>query len=88
MDDGRLRVETLGPLRAYAADREIALGPPKQRAVFAMLALRDGREVSRDRLVDGIWGEAGVPGFRYVLTAAALRSRSAAGVEGSGQVGA
>ncbi|WP_436232640.1 AfsR/SARP family transcriptional regulator [Actinacidiphila alni] len=58
MDDGRLRVETLGPLRAYAADREIALGPPKQRAVFAMLALRDGREVSRDRLVDGIWGEA------------------------------
>ncbi|MFJ5614013.1 BTAD domain-containing putative transcriptional regulator [Streptomyces sp. NPDC093221] len=58
MDNGRLRVETLGPLRAYAAGRELALGPPKQRAVFAVLALSGNAVVSRDRLIDGVWGES------------------------------
>ncbi|WP_308409357.1 AfsR/SARP family transcriptional regulator [Streptomyces pinistramenti] len=53
-----LRVETLGPLRAYAGDRELALGPPKQRATFAILALRTGKVVSRDELIDGLWGES------------------------------
>ncbi|GAA3183340.1 AfsR/SARP family transcriptional regulator [Streptomyces ramulosus] len=51
-----LKVEVLGPLRAYAGGRELALGPPKQRATFAILALRGGRAVSRDELIDGIWG--------------------------------
>nr|WP_051739486.1 BTAD domain-containing putative transcriptional regulator [Streptomyces catenulae] len=51
-----LRVETLGPLRAYAGDRELLLGPPKQRAAFAILALRTGKAVSRDELIDGLWG--------------------------------
>ena len=55
---GRLRVETLGPLRAYAGERELTLGPPKQRAVFAALALRTDSVVSRDELIDGIWGES------------------------------
>ncbi|MFI7100876.1 BTAD domain-containing putative transcriptional regulator [Streptomyces sp. NPDC050161] len=36
----------------------MALGPPKQRAAFAILALRTGRVVSRDELVDGLWGES------------------------------
>ncbi|WP_133259861.1 AfsR/SARP family transcriptional regulator [Streptacidiphilus pinicola] len=52
----RLRVETLGPLRAWAGPTEIALGPPKQRAVFAVLALSEGSLVSRDELVDHLWG--------------------------------
>lgn len=34
-----------------------SLGAPKQRALFAMLALAPGRVVSIDALVDGIWGE-------------------------------
>lgn len=58
MENGRLRVETLGPLRAYAGGRELALGPPKQRAVFAVLALRTNSVVSRDDLIDCIWGES------------------------------
>lgn len=58
MENGYLRVETLGPLRAYAGGRELALGPPKQRAVFAVLALTTAGLVSRDDLVDHIWGEA------------------------------
>ena len=38
-------------------DRPVELGPRKQRAVLAMLALHVGRTVSADRLVEGLWGE-------------------------------
>lgn len=58
MENGCLRVETLGPLRAFAEGREIPLGPPKQRAVFAVLTLRTNSVVSRDDLIDCIWGES------------------------------
>ena len=58
MENGRLRVETLGPLRVYAGERELAVGPPKQRAVLAVLALSTNSVVSRDDLVDRIWGPA------------------------------
>ncbi|MDH6576875.1 DNA-binding SARP family transcriptional activator [Kitasatospora sp. MAP5-34] len=58
MENGCLRVETLGPLRAYAEGRELPLGPPKQRAVFAVLALSANSVVPRDELIDHIWGES------------------------------
>lgn len=74
-----LKVEVLGPLRAYAGDSELRLGPPKQRATFAILALRTGTVVTRDELVDGLWGASAPPtavgslhtylsGLRRVLT--------------------
>jgi predicted ATPase/DNA-binding SARP family transcriptional activator len=47
----------LGPVEASLGGRPIALGPPKQRAVLAMLALDLGRTVSADRLLEGLWGE-------------------------------
>ena len=47
----------LGPVEARLEDRPIELGPRKQRAVLAMLALEVGRTVSADRLVEGLWGE-------------------------------
>jgi DNA-binding SARP family transcriptional activator/tetratricopeptide (TPR) repeat protein len=55
---GSLAVETLGPLRARAGTRELDLGPPKQRAVFAILALSTNSVVSRDELIDHLWGES------------------------------
>ncbi|MFI6475910.1 winged helix-turn-helix domain-containing protein [Streptomyces sp. NPDC050516] len=58
MQDSCLGVETLGPLRAYAGGRELVLGPPKQRAVFGVLALSTNSVVSRDDLIDRIWGES------------------------------
>lgn len=58
MSDGRLRVEGIGPLRAFVDGDEIELGPPKQRAAFAVLALCAGTTVSRDELVDRVWGES------------------------------
>jgi YVTN family beta-propeller protein len=47
----------LGPIEAVVEDRPVTLGPPKQRAVLAMLALDAGRTVSADRLIDGLWGD-------------------------------
>ena len=53
-----IRIEALGPLRAFAGEREIDLGAPKQRAAFAVLALCANTVVSKDALIDGIWGES------------------------------
>ena len=50
-------VRLLGPIEVRLDDRPIELGPRKQRAVLAMLALQSGRTVSTDRLVDGLWGD-------------------------------
>jgi predicted ATPase/DNA-binding SARP family transcriptional activator len=46
----------LGAVEARAEDRPLALGGPKQRALLAVLLLRANRAVSRDELVDSLWG--------------------------------
>src|SRR5262245_28444681 len=52
-----LRVEVLGPLRAWHGTREISLGAPRQCAVFARLAMSAGRPVGRRELIKAVWGE-------------------------------
>ncbi|PZG09389.1 transcriptional regulator [Micromonospora craterilacus] len=49
------RIEILGPVRATIRGREVDLGPPKQRAVLALLALRAGGHVPLDDLVVVLW---------------------------------
>src|SRR3954447_12210155 len=44
----------LGPIELRLDGRPIELGPRKQRAVLAMLALEAGRTVSANRLVEGL----------------------------------
>jgi DNA-binding SARP family transcriptional activator/tetratricopeptide (TPR) repeat protein len=56
-DDGGLRFAVLGPVCAHRAGLEVGLGPAKQRAVLAMLLLGANRPVSRDEIIDGVWGE-------------------------------
>jgi DNA-binding SARP family transcriptional activator/DNA polymerase III delta prime subunit len=51
----------LGPLSALRGAEPIELGPPKQRAVLALLLLNRGRVVSTDRLVDAVWGDEPPP---------------------------
>lgn len=51
-----LRIEVLGPVRALRGQDELALGPARQRAVFAVLALRSG-SVTRAELVSAVWGD-------------------------------
>ncbi|MPZ15811.1 MAG: tetratricopeptide repeat protein [Chloroflexi bacterium] len=54
---GCVRFRILGPLTVQSAGREVSLGGPKQRALLAYLILHPGRIVSRDALVDALWGE-------------------------------
>jgi YVTN family beta-propeller protein len=50
-------VQLLGPLEVRLGNGPVELGPRKQRAVLAMLALQAGRSVSADRLAEGLWGD-------------------------------
>ncbi|MEU8284703.1 BTAD domain-containing putative transcriptional regulator [Micromonospora sp. NPDC048905] len=52
-----LRFEILGLQRAWYADREIDLGPGKQRAVLTVLLLSAGRPVSTGQIVEAVWPE-------------------------------
>jgi DNA-binding SARP family transcriptional activator/DNA-binding beta-propeller fold protein YncE len=48
----------LGPLEVRSGGTPLPLGGPKQRALLALLLLHANEVVSRDRLVDGVWGES------------------------------
>src|SRR5262245_19615194 len=47
----------LGPIEVVDGERALALGPSKQRAVLAILLLHLNEVVSRDRLIEDLWGE-------------------------------
>jgi predicted ATPase/DNA-binding SARP family transcriptional activator len=47
----------LGPLEVVAGGAPVAVGGVKARALLAFLLLHRGRVVSRERLVDALWGE-------------------------------
>ena len=52
-----MQLRLLGSVEASVEGRALPLGAAKQRAVLAMLALRPGRPVSADELMEGLWGE-------------------------------
>ena len=46
----------LGPLEVYGdRGRLLSLGPPKQRALLALLLLHANEVVPSDRVIDGLW---------------------------------
>jgi DNA-binding SARP family transcriptional activator len=47
MDEVGLQVQLFGQVTAWHAGEEIPLGPPAQRALFALVALAGGRPVAR-----------------------------------------
>ncbi|GGW41964.1 hypothetical protein GCM10010503_17810 [Streptomyces lucensis JCM 4490] len=53
---GPLRIQLLGPVRAWRKGVEVALGPPKQRAVLGLLASRANDVVGVENIVDALWG--------------------------------
>ncbi|MCQ4213155.1 AfsR/SARP family transcriptional regulator, partial [Streptomyces longispororuber] len=53
----RLRLAVLGPVRAWRDGAQLPLGPVRQQAVLAVLALRQGLLVSREQLLDAVWGD-------------------------------
>ncbi|WP_367136937.1 BTAD domain-containing putative transcriptional regulator [Saccharothrix sp. HUAS TT1] len=56
-DDERLRFEVLGLLRAVRGGGEVDLGAAKQRAVLAVLLLARNTPVSRDQIIEAVWGD-------------------------------
>jgi hypothetical protein len=50
-------VRLLGPVGLDVDGRPCDLGPPKQRAVFAVLAVHAGQVVSTDRIIGEVWGD-------------------------------
>ncbi|MFE4719266.1 winged helix-turn-helix domain-containing protein, partial [Streptomyces sp. NPDC056728] len=70
MDGGsrqRLRIEVLGPLRAWRDRTPLELGPLKRQAVLSALLLRKGAMVSHERLLDAVWGPQPPAGGGKVL---------------------
>jgi DNA-binding SARP family transcriptional activator len=59
----------LGPVAAWAGDRRVALGSAKIQCILAVLLRVPGTPVSREALVDRVWGDR-VPGtsvrYKYV----------------------
>ncbi|GAB3834247.1 BTAD domain-containing putative transcriptional regulator [Kribbella italica] len=53
-----LRLDLLGPLRAWSGPEALELGPIRQQSLLAVLALRANQVISPDDLVELVWSEA------------------------------
>lgn len=53
-----MRLQLLGPVRAWRRGIELPLGPPKQRGVLGLLASRAGDVVHIEEIIDAVWGSA------------------------------
>src|SRR5579859_6883437 len=62
-----LEIRLLGPLEISDDGRSLAVPRLKPRALLAVLALNAGRVVSKDRLVDDLWGEDAPKTARHAL---------------------
>jgi DNA-binding SARP family transcriptional activator len=75
----RVEFLVLGPLEARVDGRTLPLGGPKQRALLALLVLNRNEVVSRDRLIDSLWGERAPDSAQRSLDTYVSRLRSLLG---------
>ena len=54
---GRVQFGVLGAIEVRRDGESLSLGGPKQRALLAFLLLHANQPVSRDRLLEALWGE-------------------------------
>jgi DNA-binding SARP family transcriptional activator len=71
----------LGPVEARAEGRPLALAGARQRALLAVLLLRGGEPVSRERVIADLWGERPPDGGVKTVQAVVSRLRRALGGE-------
>ena len=76
-----LEIRLLGPFDVLAGGTPADVGGSKRQALLAMLALRQGRVVDVDALVDGLWGEELPAAPRNALHHHIARLRAALGEE-------
>ena len=70
-----IRFGLLGPAAAWQDDRELALGSPQQRTLFALLLLHRSEVVSTDRMADVLWPAGPPPNALQVLRTYVSRLR-------------
>jgi DNA-binding SARP family transcriptional activator/DNA-binding CsgD family transcriptional regulator/tetratricopeptide (TPR) repeat protein len=75
-----MKIWVLGTLEVSHQGRAIDVRGPLPRRLLALLALTPGREVSADRLVDGLWGQEPPPGAAATLQSHVARLRRDLGV--------
>jgi DNA-binding SARP family transcriptional activator len=71
----------LGPVEVRQAGRPLAVAGARQRALLAVLLLRAGEPVSRERLIEDLWGERPPDGAAKTVQAVVSRLRRALGGE-------
>ncbi len=71
----------LGPIEARVEGVAVPLGGPKQRALVAVLLLARSQFVSRDRLIDALWGERPPASAPHTLDAYVSRIRKLLGAD-------
>jgi DNA-binding SARP family transcriptional activator len=64
---GRIEFRILGQLEVARDGKVIALGGAKQQAVIALLALHSPNPISRDRLIEELWGERPPPSALHAV---------------------
>src|SRR5439155_23334607 len=71
----------LGPVEVRIDGTAVPLGGPKQRALLALLLLDANEVVSRDHLVDALWGERAPASAQRSLDSYVSRLRSLLGAD-------
>jgi len=80
-------VRVLGPLEVVVNGIDVTPRGPKERALLALLALRGGRVVPADRLIEELWPELSAERARHVLQVRiasirkSLREAGSSGIE-------
>jgi YVTN family beta-propeller protein len=75
----------LGPLEVWEDGRPLSLGGLKQRALLAILLLRANEVVSRDALIDELWGERPPASAAHSLEAYVSRLRKTLHADRAGE---
>ena len=73
----------LGPLEVVEDGEPVALGTLKERLVLGVLLLHANEFVSRERLIDDLWGEAPPPTARKAVNVYLSKLRKALSVAGA-----
>ena len=70
-----IELRVLGPLEMWCDGEPVAIGGAKQRAVLAVLLLREGEVVPVERLVDEVWGAEPPPSAARTIESYVSRLR-------------
>jgi YVTN family beta-propeller protein len=76
---GGMRFAILGPVEVSINGGPVPLGGPRQRALLVFLLLHANKAVSRDRLIDALWGDSPPPSASESLDAYIYRLRKLVG---------